>query len=462
MLTDFLVSPVFVMAKNICYVDKDVKDDGKGSKDEPYKKITKALDKGCKEIIVNKGTYKDSITMGKGVKIKGKSRDGVIITGKIIMKDDTSLKNLTVSEIGIDVDTGADAKIEDAKIKNAHIGIETLGNGTLTVEDTSFSGNRKAMYLQRGKNVKIIGCKVYDNSEEGIDIRANVDGIISGNEIHNNGESGIEVILGKSDLKIENNSIKKNHASGIATQFYKDANKLGGVKIRNNIISGNKSFGINCKTPSGGKPGANYWSASVNMSSNKMYDNREGNFSPMCAFGDEKMSDATKTKEEKEAEILQKKEEERQKQEEKKQEEERQKQEEELQKQLEQKKQEEKLQQQKQILIDIQDVFDSMNNLENNIEIQKQKVQNRSDFLIMLIGPDRQILDDVIQHVEQYNQAITKIEEKQIDLVDDVQKQDINQEIMQLQQQREQTLNFVQNYEDKFSIYKWILEHKAW
>ena len=454
-IAGFTINPVFVIAKTNCYVDKSAEDDGDGSSDEPYKKISKALDKGCKKITVEKGIYKDPITLGSGVKIIGKSRDGVVITGKIKMKDNSELDKVTVSGSGIDVDKGADVDVENSKIKDAHIGIKTLGNGTLTVEDTSFSGNRKAFYLQRGKNVKITGCKVYNNSEEGIDIRSNVDGVISHNEIYSNGESGIEVILGKSDLRIENNSIKKNRASGIATQYYKEASKLGGVKIIGNTITGNKDYGINCKIPSGGSPAADYWSNSIGMHSNKISDNKDGNFSETCHFDKDMTSNANKTKqqmeqEQKEIEELKGEKEKQQKtieEKEKQEAQEKEEKEKQAQEELEQKKVEE-----------INTMISHMNFVNADIEKQNQQIQKRPAILAMIIGPNYTALHNMYKSIEEYDNNIANIQKAVEEVSNEEKKEQLQNETEQLQQKKNNFIIKIQEYNNTFSVYKWLLE----
>ena len=95
------------------------------------------------------------------------------------------------------------------------------GNGKLTIQNSKIkNGDGKGVYVQKGNRIKLIGNEIYENDEEGLDLRAEISGIISGNYIHNNREGGIEVIVGDADLEISNNTIKGNKASAIAAQFY--------------------------------------------------------------------------------------------------------------------------------------------------------------------------------------------------------------------------------------------------
>ena len=303
-ITGLLISPVFVHAGADCYVDADADADsgGDGSKENPYIKISKALEKDCKDISIKTGTYSNDIILENGVEIEGESRDDVVITGKVTMKDNSEIGKVTIKGEGVYVSDNADVEIVDVIIKNSGIGIETLGGGNLMVKNSEIFGNRKGFYIQAGKNINITSSNIYNNTEEGVDIRSNVDGIISGNIIEENGEGGIEVVLGKSELTISNNKIRHNHASGIATQFYDFASELGGIKINNNTISGNSDFAVTCKIPSGGKLSANYWSKSVSFIGNKIDGNKDGVFAPSCNFSNLEIINATKTKEELEVE----------------------------------------------------------------------------------------------------------------------------------------------------------------
>ena len=461
MTTGLLSSPVFVMASNTCYVDEDADGDEDGSKDDPYQEIEKALDEDCEKIIVSKGTYKDDIIIGD-TEIEGKDKDDVIITGKITMKNGAHLKQVTVSSSGVDVKNGARVVIEDAKIKNTNIGINTEGDGKLTVDDVVLYDNRKAMYLQKGTNVKITNSEVYDNDEEGIDIRANVDGIISGNSIHDNGESGIEVIVGKSELDIINNKIKKNGASGIAAQYYTSAGKLGGVKIKDNTITNNKDFGINCKAPSGGNPGVEYWTKSMEMLANKVYDNKDGEFSDSCYFSAEKVSDATKTKKQKEEEQKQKEQQIKAEQEKKDKEiltAEEQKKEEE-QKKLEQDVLRKKLQKEKDLQGDIESLEREINEFYNFDNISREKIKNRPSIVVFFIGPNYKELRNMAERIEQYDIKIQEATNIKNIITDEMIQKKVEENITSMIQKKESMYNFIKINNEEFSFFGWFFKKR--
>jgi len=464
-----LCEPVFVLAGDTCYVDEDADDDGDGSDDEPYQNIKEALDEDCEEIIVKEGIYDDDIVMGKGVEIDGKNKDKTIITGKIIMHDNSEISDVTISTGGVDVKNGAHVKIEDTNIKKANIGIDTAGGGKLTVRNVALYDNRKAMYLQKGTNVSITNSEVYDNDEEGIDIRANVDGVISGNSIHNNGESGIEVIVGKSELKITNNTIKKNKASGIAAQYYQEDSKLGGVKIKDNKITGNKSFGINCKAPSGGNPGVEYWTKSMEMFANKVSDNREGDFSSTCHFDATKVSDATKSKKQKEQERklveLQKEQAQKVEIEKKKkfqdaQVKEERKKEQEKQKKMEQELLRKKLQQEKNLQNKADGLKQEVDEFYNIDNASQEKIRSRSGIVMFFIGPDYKELRIMAERIGQYDEKIQEARNLQDNITDEIMREKVEKDIVIMIQQKDLVYNFVKQYNSEFSFFGWFFKKK--
>lgn len=447
------LSPVFVLASGVCYVDEKVEDSGDGSSDKPYKKISKAIEKDCSEIKLSKGTYKEDVSLKKSVKLVGNSKDSVIIEGKITMAHDAEINKLTVTSGGINISDGADAHLENVKIKSSNIGIMTTGGGKLVITDSIISGNRKGMYVQYGKTIKITDCKVYDNKEEGLDIRANVSGSINNNEIYSNGESGIEVILGKAELSILNNEIKKNKSSGIAAQFYSDTDKAGDVNIKNNIITGNSNYGLDCKAPSGGEGRPKgYWAKSMDLSSNKIIENKKKDIAGSCKFDDEKISDATKTKEERDVERLALEEKEKNKiitVSEKVELDE-----------LKVKKEQEELiaQKDREEKNNIDNIYREAEALLIQDEIKKDKIKERSKFLIFFIGEDYKQIKNLQDNFAIYDEKIKVMEDKKSSISSEDILNEVSGNISNLREKREDLANFVQNRGKDFSVWGWLFE----
>lgn len=270
------------------YVDEDADGGGDGSKENPYKKIEKALDEAGSgyTIYIYDGNYDGGFDVPSEVGLYGESKDKVLISGGIRMSNGTSLNNLTITGggTGITIEPGAGVVLKKCNVtRSSKIGIDMQpGNGKLTVSDSKIYKNGKGLYVQKGNQLQLSGSTVSNNREEGVDIRNKVDGAVKNNTISNNGESGIEIILGSSDMSISNNTISGNAASGIAAQFYADFSKKGKVKINNNKIKNNNQFGVKCGNPSGGTPTGGYWEKSLNLDGNSFGGNDNGDIEAVC------------------------------------------------------------------------------------------------------------------------------------------------------------------------------------
>ncbi len=281
-------APPLPAAEYSLYVDGSAEDDGDGSKDDPFRKLSDAIEEaeGGDRIHIENGEYSGGFTVPESVSLHGEDRDKTVIKGTVTASNKTSFSDLTVSggSTAILIVKDAKVRIERCAIRDAaKIGIEIVaGNGELVIRKSKLYKNGKGVYIQKGNNFDIAGSAVYRNDEEGLDIRNDVDGVIAGNEIYDNGESGIEIILGESDMLIEKNVISGNAASGIASQFYTDYKKTGDTRIRGNTIKKNGSYGINCKTPSGGNPSAAYWGKSMLIEKNIFSGNKEKEIAGRC------------------------------------------------------------------------------------------------------------------------------------------------------------------------------------
>ena len=298
-----LASAAFAADYDI-YVDKDNKTGVEdGSVDHPYDTITEGIaaaltnDTEDRKVYVASGEYKEQIIVGKYVKLYGKNKNRTIINGgnnkyAVKMKDHSAIKDVRVykGKTGVLIDENAKVKIKNCKIRSSKkIGIEILKSNRndsekATIKDSKiYKSDGKGLYIKKGK-VELIDNKICDNDEEGIDLRAKVRGKIKNNEIYDNGESGIEVIIGKADLKISRNEIKNNRASAISTQFYPEDSVTGDIKIEENGLARSEKYGIDCGNPSGGHYGLNYWNDSIFLSGNTYFGNKLGNYSSICRF----------------------------------------------------------------------------------------------------------------------------------------------------------------------------------
>lgn len=454
-----LFSPFFVVAKT-CYVDIDG-DNGDGSKDNPYKTITKALSEDCDNVKVEKGRYKETIVLGEGVKLEGVGKE-TIVDGRVKMKNKSSLEDVYVDNWGVEVLDNASVSIKSVRIEGTHIGIATTGSGKLTVKNCKIQHNGKGLYLRYGKDIDLRDNEIVNNEEEGVDIRANVDGVIEGNVIESNKEGGIEVVIGKSELQIVNNSIKHNKASGIALQFYKENDKLGNIIIKGNKLIGNGSYGVDCKRPSGGHTQSQYWSKSVNFGYNLISGNGKGVLSERCKFTDDKLEEATLTAKEIE-ERKKKAEEDNQK---KKDEEEKLKQAElerkraeELrrQKEEEDRKREamtrEALWKKDEILKKHTENIGQCSLSDNDLSVLRKK--NR--LKIFLMGPDEEVIEKYKNKEYQCAEVIKKIESEINNIqVKEVKEEMENNYLSKLKKQLNVMIVEGEKYQNRFGLWRWI------
>lgn len=296
--TSLSVGPVFASGFDY-YVEKG--NTGDGSLDDPFGSIEDALDEiadhGGKTVFVKSGTYGGSLTLPKGVTVVGADEKGVVIDGTVRMEDSSGLRKLTVTGGGVTVPSGADAKLDGVQIRNVlNIGINAdPGKGTVKVTGCVIEKARKGLYIQAGRTIEMEDCEVRNNSEEGLDIRQNVAGWVKSTAFSDNGESGIEIILGSAEFRIQSSTFSGNGASGIAAQYVDVSKKTGDVRITGNTLRGNDNFGIACKIPQGGPKNGDYFLNSMTVSENSYANNKEGDISKRCrVLTDEELAELEK------------------------------------------------------------------------------------------------------------------------------------------------------------------------
>lgn len=276
------------------YVDADNDDDAEedGTKDHPFDEIGEAVEEALsksassRKIYVNGGTYGENVKLGKQVGLYGESKSKVLISGTVTAGDGSVLENVSIKgkTFGVVIEAGASVVISGCDIKNSlDNGVEAqAGSGKVTIKNSNIFANRKGMYIQLGKQIEITNSNIYNNREEGADLRANVDGRIKSCDIYGNGEGGIEVVIGSSDLSISDNSIKSNGSSGIAAQFYKENKKTGQVKIDGNKITKNHKYGVSCGSPGGDNTPKGYWKDSLELLKNTIDNNKLSEIEKRC------------------------------------------------------------------------------------------------------------------------------------------------------------------------------------
>lgn len=399
-----------IIFRGSCLVDGSYDENKEKNKDiflKKYKTISGALTEGCEEINISEGIYKENIFLEEE-SLKGSDKEKSVIEGKITIKGDVEISELTIDG-GIEIDKYSDVKIYGAVIRNSVTGIDVAG-GKLRISGSMIESNGKGMYLRKETNIYLSDSKVQFNKEEGIDMRNEVEGNIIGNEISQNGESGIEVIVGNSNLNILENTINKNLSSGIAAQYYTDFNFLGNLEIRENEIGGNIKYGLDCKAPSGGKGRPKgYWAGSIGLSENRISGNNEKNFASACKLDDQAKNDAIKSGEERELEIkelmekdnLTLSESER----------------------LEVlKKYKERIaakeQKETELKNEIYNIFEELEKIRKEDKILKREIESANPFFLILVKSNRNKIEKIIDMSDYYREKSEILEEKATEILD--------------------------------------------
>lgn len=233
-----------------------------GSQQYPFKTINAAMDhiraekKKSEKVFINDGTYTESVTLENNTKLFGENKDNTIIdaeegsVGILFKSTKSTIKDITVKNAGsnIVVDNRSKVTVDSCALRDSRTKGAEIQKGsnskkyTFEMKNSVVSGSGKYGVFVSRKKIKITDSHIHDNNEEGLDLHSLVKGTVKGNNIENNGESGIELVVGGADLTIQSNDIKNNGAQGIGVQVY--SSEKGEVKIIKNTISGNEKYGI--------------------------------------------------------------------------------------------------------------------------------------------------------------------------------------------------------------------------
>lgn len=264
---------------------------GGGSEYDPFGSINDAIDaigsdKG-KKVFVEKGSYSASLTVPEGTVLVGADQKEVTVTGILTLEDEVELEKIGFSGGGgILVKKNAQVTLEKLRFKSLTglgVGIKTEpGSAKVTIRDSLIDAAKKGMYIQAGSTLQAENVEIINNAEEGIDIRENVSGSITKSVFRDNKESGVEIILGNSEFSFRNNTFSHNGASGIATQYFQGAKKVGNVRIEGNSFSKNDNYGVDCKAPQEGPDSKFYYLNSLTIVSNTFKESNEGDIAKRC------------------------------------------------------------------------------------------------------------------------------------------------------------------------------------
>jgi parallel beta-helix repeat protein len=233
-----------------------------GSEQYPWKTINAALNHirsnklKKKNVFVKNGTYRESVEVKNNTKIIGEDRHLTVIdaTGSEygIRMDSTSstIRNLTIQNASVNLKISKKSKVlvSNCSLKDATSnGVE--GDRTsptkkykFTLKDSSVKDSgKRGMYIFRRK-IEISNSDIESNDEEGIDLHTGARATITGCDIKDNGESGIEMMMENAKSTVKSNTISGNKSQGVTVQIYDG--REGRIKILNNSIKNNSHFGI--------------------------------------------------------------------------------------------------------------------------------------------------------------------------------------------------------------------------
>jgi hypothetical protein len=273
-------------------VDKDASGVQDGSGAHPYRKISDAL-KNAKEgdeVYVHGGTYKENVTIPKGVTVSGngKDRGKVIIDGDsdkptVTMKHKSSLNHVTVQDgrNGIRVEEDAKVKLFDLVVKGAdRDGIRAESaprdkDRRLYAEKVEVKGSGKAGIYSEKRYVVLVNCDIHDNGTDGIDFIAGVKAWLEDVRSNDNRGSGWKAVVDDAEIWSRDNQFRRNGREGVEVESFGGAGKFG---LKSSKTVENGRWGITLLARNGAAMGM--WK-NVYFEKNSSWGNRLGNVSPV-------------------------------------------------------------------------------------------------------------------------------------------------------------------------------------
>jgi hypothetical protein len=293
-LLAFIALPVLSFGKSgVVYVDKDAKGTQDGSKNHPYKSISKALDKAKKgsEVRIESGTYEENITIPSGIKVTSDSdnRDKVTIKAKsndkptVTMKQGSKISAVTIRDgrHGIRVEGDAKATIYNITIKNSkrdgiHADAAKVDESKrLLINRVYITKSAMAGIYSEKRLVTILDSDIDSNTLDGIDLRAGSKAWVEKVRSRWNGASGLKAVVDGSNITTKNSSFRNNRQAGVEAISF---GGNGSLSVKKGSIVGNAAYGV-AKVQKQGSFQGLYIGADVN---GIHFDkNGKGNISPI-------------------------------------------------------------------------------------------------------------------------------------------------------------------------------------
>lgn len=286
---------MFAKSGDKIYVNEDASGTQDGSSKHPYKTIWQGLDEAESgdEVIVAKGTYKERITLPKGVKLSGAGMGKTIIKSSgrnddpvLNMKDRTKVWGVTVQdgEVGIYVRENAKVEIIEVEvINNRHEGIliekgERTEKEKASIVNCEIKKNGWSGVYAKKRKVVITDSEIKDNSKNGVMFESGVRAWIDDNSISGNKGSGIVANLDGADITVASkNTIRDNGREGIEVS---DFGAAGSIRVKKSRVSENGHYGVARISRVANIP-SSLWGGLVIEDNNRLFSNGMGNVSPI-------------------------------------------------------------------------------------------------------------------------------------------------------------------------------------
>lgn len=284
-----LILPVLSFAGvSHIYVDDSASGKQDGSKKNPYKTISQALEKADKddEVHIASGFYKENIEIPSKVKVFGSGKDKVVIEAKdksqevVEMHNKSKIDGVTVrgGEYGIEINENDRASIVNCRVvdnKKDGIYIEE-GHASdkyeVVISENEIEKNGRAGIFSNKRRLVIMDNYIFGNESDGIDIEKGSSAWIYGNRVKENGGSGLKVVLDGSNIWTKNNTFYDNDHEGVEINAY---GQVGRVDINKSKLYKNDKYGI-AKVQKGEFP-VSVWSGATVQDNNIFWENKLGN-----------------------------------------------------------------------------------------------------------------------------------------------------------------------------------------
>lgn len=259
-LAAFLAVPVFVFGgSDEIFVDKNASGSEEGTAAHPYHTISEALKKAKEgtEVHIKNGTYKENITIPKGVDVVGDSgkRDKVTIESDnddrptVTMKNNTALKHITIKggRHGVRVLEDARVHILDAVIKKSdrdgvHIDSAPRDNKhRVLIDETTISDNDRAGIFSEKRYIILINSDIVSNGSDGLDLAAGTKAWLEDNRFNDNKGSGAKLVLDDASIFGKKNGFRNNRREGLEVNTFGAA---GTIEIKRSAFVKNNRYGV--------------------------------------------------------------------------------------------------------------------------------------------------------------------------------------------------------------------------